>query len=53
MNLLTDLKEERDVGVKASWVGTPMTKTCAVLDAGFKLTHYEGVCRVAGYAERS
>jgi arylsulfatase A-like enzyme len=26
INLLTDLKEERDVGVKASWVGVPMTK---------------------------
>jgi hypothetical protein len=26
VNLLTDLKEERDVGATASWVGIPMTK---------------------------
>jgi arylsulfatase len=26
VNLLADLKEERDVGAKASWVGVPMTK---------------------------
>jgi arylsulfatase A-like enzyme len=26
INLLADLKEERDVGAKASWVGVPMTK---------------------------
>ena len=26
INLLTDLKEERDVAAKASWVAVPMTK---------------------------
>jgi arylsulfatase A-like enzyme len=26
INLLTDLKEERDVGAKVSWVAVPMTK---------------------------
>ena len=26
VNLLTDLKEERDAGAKASWVAYPMTK---------------------------
>jgi hypothetical protein len=26
INLLTDLKEERDVGATNSWVGVPMTR---------------------------
>jgi arylsulfatase len=26
VNLLTDLKEDRDVGATNSWVGVPMTK---------------------------
>ena len=36
VNLLTDLKEERDVGAKNSWVGVPMTKIILELEQSLK-----------------
>ncbi len=36
INLLTDLKEERDVGVKASWLATPMMKIVYDWEASLK-----------------
>jgi hypothetical protein len=36
INLLTDLKEERDVGAKNSWVGVPMTKIIIDLERSLK-----------------
>jgi arylsulfatase A-like enzyme len=36
INLLTDLKEERDVGAKNSWVGVPMTKIILELEQSLK-----------------
>ena len=36
INLLTDLKEERDVGAKASWVGVPMTKILVEFEQSLK-----------------
>lgn len=36
VNLLTDLKEERDVLVHANWVAHPMTKLISDLEASFK-----------------
>ena len=36
VNLLTDMKEERDVGVYNSWVGEPIGKIPADLVASFK-----------------
>jgi arylsulfatase A-like enzyme len=36
VNLLTDLKEERDVGVKAGWVSVPMVKMLTELEASLK-----------------
>jgi arylsulfatase A-like enzyme len=35
-NLLTDLKEERDVGAENSWVGIPMTKIILELEQSLK-----------------
>jgi arylsulfatase len=36
INLLTDLKEERDVGAKNSWVGVPMKKIIIDLEQSLK-----------------
>jgi arylsulfatase len=36
INLLTDLKEERDVGAESSWVGVPMTKIIIDLERSLK-----------------
>jgi arylsulfatase A-like enzyme len=36
INLLTDLKEERDVGATNSWVGVPMTKIILKLEQSLK-----------------
>ena len=36
VNLLTDLKEERDVGAKVSWVGVPLTKMLMEWEASLK-----------------
>jgi len=36
VNLLTDLKEERDVGAKNSWVGVPMTRIIIELEQSLK-----------------
>ena len=36
INLLTDLKEERDVGAKNSWVGVPMMKIIIDLEQSLK-----------------
>jgi hypothetical protein len=36
INLLTDLKEERDVVAKNSWVGVPMTKIIINLEQSLK-----------------
>jgi arylsulfatase A-like enzyme len=36
INLLTDLKEERDVGATNSWVGVPMTKIIIELEQSLK-----------------
>jgi hypothetical protein len=36
INLLTDLKEERDVGAKASWVGVPMLKIVSQFEDSLK-----------------
>jgi arylsulfatase len=36
INLLTDLKEERDVGAKASWVGVPMLKILVEFEQSLK-----------------
>jgi hypothetical protein len=36
VNLLTDLKEERDVGAKNSWVGIPMTKLIIEVEQSLK-----------------
>jgi arylsulfatase len=36
INLLTDLKEERDVGATNSWVGVPMTKIILDLEQSLK-----------------
>jgi arylsulfatase len=36
VNLLTDLKEERDVGATSSWVGIPMTKIIIDLEQSLK-----------------
>jgi arylsulfatase A-like enzyme len=36
INLLTDLKEERDVGATNSWVGVPMTKIILELEQSLK-----------------
>jgi arylsulfatase len=36
INLLTDLKEERDVGAKASWVGVPMIKILVDFEQSLK-----------------
>jgi len=36
VNLLTDLKEERDVGATNSWVGVPMTKILIELEESLK-----------------
>jgi arylsulfatase len=36
INLLTDLKEERDVGAENSWVGVPMTKNIIELERSLK-----------------
>jgi hypothetical protein len=36
INLLTDLKEERDVGAKASWVGVPMMKILVNFEQSLK-----------------
>jgi arylsulfatase len=36
INLLTDLKEERDVGVKAGFVSIPMMKLLADWEASLK-----------------
>jgi arylsulfatase A-like enzyme len=36
INLLTDLKEERDVGAKNSWVGIPMTKILVEFEQSLK-----------------
>ena len=36
INLLTDLKQERDVGAKSSWVSVPMTKILVELEESLK-----------------
>jgi arylsulfatase A-like enzyme len=36
INLLADLKEERDVGAESSWVGVPMTKIIIDLERSLK-----------------
>jgi len=36
INLLTDLKEERDVGAKNSWVAEPMIKIIYEFEASLK-----------------
>ena len=36
INLLTDLKEEHDVGAKASWVSVPMTKIIVEFEQSLK-----------------
>jgi hypothetical protein len=36
INLLADLKEERDVGAKNSWIGVPMTKIIIDLEQSLK-----------------
>jgi hypothetical protein len=36
VNLLTDLKEERDVGVKNSWVAEPMMKILSEFQGSLK-----------------
>lgn len=36
VNLLKDLKEERDVGATNSWVGVPMTKIIIDLEQSLK-----------------
>jgi hypothetical protein len=36
INPLADLKEERDVGAKNSWVGVPMTKISVDLEQSLK-----------------
>lgn len=36
INLLTDLKEERDVAVKVGWVATPMMKILTDWEASLK-----------------
>ena len=36
INLLTDLKEERDVGAKTGWVSVPMAKIIVELEQSLK-----------------
>jgi hypothetical protein len=36
INLLTDLKEERDMGAKDGWVSVPMMKMVANFEEGLK-----------------
>ena len=36
VNLITDLKEERDVGVKAGWVSVPIVKMLTEWQASLK-----------------
>jgi arylsulfatase len=36
INLLTDLKEERDMGPKADWVAVPMTKIILEFEQSLK-----------------
>jgi len=36
INLLTDLKEEHDVGAQNSWVADPVVKIIGALEASFR-----------------